>query len=85
MTTRKSDAWIFVSHSVKDLKSVRKVRNALEDRGANPILFFLKQRVEDEMLRSFLVREIEARNFFILCDSKNAREFEFVQFEVTYV
>lgn len=34
-------AWIFVSHSHHDLEKVRQVRNELEQRGHNPLLFFL--------------------------------------------
>ncbi len=41
MSRRVSDAWIFVSHSNKDLEAVRRIRNEVENRGANPILFFL--------------------------------------------
>lgn len=34
--------WVFVSHSTKDFERVRLVRNALEDSGFRPILFYLK-------------------------------------------
>ena len=85
MTTKQSDAWIFISHSTRDLAAVRKVRNAIEEKGANPILFFLKQKVPDDLLRSFLLREIEARNFFLLCESENASLSPYVQFEVDHV
>lgn len=85
MTTRQSNAWIFVSHSNRDLAAVRRIRNAVEDRGANPILFFLKQEVPDALLREFLAREIAARNFFILCQSDHATQSPFVQFELEQV
>jgi len=85
MSTRRSDAWIFVSHSIKDLGAVRKIRNAIEERGANPILFFLKQQIPDEQLKAFLRSEIAARSFFVLCDSENARTSEFVKFEIECV
>lgn len=85
MSSRRSEAWIFVSHSVKDLHQVRRIRNEIESKGANPILFFLKQKVEDEQLKLFLRREIEARNFFILCDSENSRASDYVQLEVEHV
>lgn len=35
-------AWIFVSHSHHDLEKVRQIRNYLESRGHNPLLFYLK-------------------------------------------
>lgn len=34
--------WVFVSHSTKDFERVRLVRNALENSGFRPILFYLK-------------------------------------------
>jgi hypothetical protein len=80
-----SSAWIFVSHSVRDLETVRRVRNYLEDEGANPILFFLKCVSEDDELDELLKREIAARNFFLLCDSENARTSRWVQEEVKFV
>jgi len=82
MSARRSDAWIFVSHSVKDVAAVRNIRNALEERGANPILFFLKQEIPDAQLRTFLETEIKARSIFVLCDSENAQASEYVKFEV---
>jgi hypothetical protein len=38
----KTGAWIFVSHSHRDLEKVRRIRNELERRGHNPLVFFLK-------------------------------------------
>lgn len=79
---RQSDgAWIFVSHSTKDILSVRPVRNALEEMGHFPILFFLKSVSEHSELDSLIRREIEARNWFVLCDSENARASRWVQQE----
>lgn len=83
--TRSSRAWIFVSHSTKDLKSVRRIRNYLERRGTDPLLFFLKALSAEPELRSLLRREIDERNFFLLCNSRFARESIWVQEEVAYV
>jgi hypothetical protein len=74
-------AWIFVSHSTKDILKVRAVRNALEDMGHFPILFFLKSVSERSELDSLIRREIEARDWFLLCDSENARASRWVQQE----
>jgi len=82
---RLSRAWIFVSHSTKDLEGVRRLRNELEARGAEPLLFFLKAIEEREELRRLLRREIEARSFFLLCDSAAARESPWVREEHEYV
>ena len=34
-------AWIFVSHSNKDVKKVREIRDLLEREGHKPLLFYL--------------------------------------------
>ena len=70
-------AWIFVSHSNRDIEKVREIRNELERRGHNPVLFFLKcmetTEADDRLLWQLIEREIKAREWFILCDSPNAR------------
>jgi hypothetical protein len=79
-------AWIFLSHSHKDLEKVRLVRNELERKGHNPILFFLKcLDDEDAALPDLLRREIEARNWFLLCDSPHSRTSRYVQDEVAII
>ena len=85
MPTRTSVAWIFVSHSSKDLDKVRQVRNAIEVAGGQPILFFLKCLSDNDELDDLLKREIEARTFFLLCDSGNAKASRWVQDEITHV
>jgi len=72
---RVSKAWIFVSHSSRDLEKVRRVRNAIEAAGGEPILFFLKCLSDHDEIDELIKREIEARNFFLLCDSSNASFF----------
>jgi hypothetical protein len=81
-----SGAWIFVSHSHHDLKKVREIRNYLETRGHNPLLFFLKCLNDDDARLPELIREeIKARNFFVLCDSPNAKVSKYVPDEVALV
>jgi hypothetical protein len=81
---RLSKAWIFVSHSGKDIEGVRRLRNELEARGAEPLLFFLKALEDHEELRVLLRREIDKRHFFLLCDSEAARQSRWVQEEHEY-
>jgi hypothetical protein len=73
----KQGAWIFVSHSNRDIEKVREIRNELERRGHNPVLFFLKcmdaTEADDRLLWQLIEREIKAREWFVLCDSPNAR------------
>ena len=61
--------WVFVSHSTKDFEKERLVRNALEDSGFRPILFYLKCMENEDEINELLKREIDARRRFILCDS----------------
>jgi hypothetical protein len=79
-------AWVFVSHSHKDLPEVTKVRNDLESQGFKPLLFFLKCLEDDAAeLPDLLCREIKARRFFVLCESENSRSSVWVQKEVEIV
>ncbi|MCE5237948.1 toll/interleukin-1 receptor domain-containing protein [bacterium] len=78
-------AWIFVSHSHRDLEEVRRVRNALEAKGHNPLLFFLRCLDDNAELDDLIRREIEARTWFLLCDSPNARNSKWVQMELEYI
>lgn len=84
-TRRVSWAWVFVSHSTQDLHKVRRVRNYLERRGAEPLLFFLKALTSKPELRQLLRREIDERNIFLLCDSPSARRSRWVREEVEHV
>lgn len=77
--------WVFVSHSTKDFEQVRLVRNALEESGFRPILFYLKSITDENEINDLLKREIDARKRFILCDSPNARESKYVKSEVEYI
>lgn len=78
-------AWIFVSHSTKDIEAVRDVRNTLEMRGHNPILFFLRCIEEEAELELLLHREIAARDIFLLCDSSSARDAKWVRREQEFI
>lgn len=80
-----SDAWIFVSHSHRDLNAVRRVRDEFERLHGNPLLFFLMCLTEDEEVSALIKREIAARNFFLLCDSPAARISHYVQLEREFV
>lgn len=79
-------AWIFLSHSHRDLAKVRQIRDELERKGHNPLIFFLKCLEDDGAeLPDLLRREIGARNWFILCDSPNARSSKWVQEEIQMI
>jgi hypothetical protein len=78
-------AWIFVSHSHKDLHEVRRVRDALEAKGHQPLLFFLKCLGDDAEIHDLIRREIRVRQFFVLCDSPHARAARWVQQEVRLI
>ena len=77
--------FIFISHSHRDLEKVRKIRNFLENNCSEPILFFLKSRDDEDEITSLIKDEIDARIWFIYCDSQNARESRWVKKELDYV
>ena len=74
--------FIFISHSHRDLEKVRKIRNFLENNCSEPILFFLKSRDDEDEITSLIKDEIDARIWFIYCDSQNARESRWVKKEL---
>ena len=80
-----SNAWVFISHSNKDFDKIIHVRNKLEALHYKPLLFFLKCLDDDKEIFELIKREIQARDRFILCDSKNSREYEWVQKEKDFI
>ncbi len=74
-------AWIFLSHSHKDFDKVRDLRNEMEVLEHHPLMFFLKCLNDDSEIDGLIRREIEARSWFVLCDSPNARSSRWVQEE----
>lgn len=74
-------SWIFVSHSSDDIKQVRLVRNHLEETGGSPLLFHLVAVTDPDEFWPLIRREIEARNFFLYCESASAERREWVQRE----
>lgn len=85
MSENVKGAWIFVSHSSRDWNKVRAIRNFLEEKGHNPLLFHLKCLSDDDEVNELLKREINARNWFVLCDSINARNSPYVTNEINYI
>lgn len=57
----KDGGWIFISHSHLDIDIVRRIRNKLEDRGFEPLMFFLKCLNDDNEIESLIKREINER------------------------
>ena len=77
---------VFLSHSHKDIEKVRKIRDILEILGCEPLMFFLKCLDDNNgELEDFIKREIDARNVFLYCRSRNAEESEWVQKELEYI
>jgi hypothetical protein len=77
--------WIFVSHSSRDLQRVRQIRDFLEARGHNPILFFLLSLTNSSLLPELIKHEIRLRNFFVFCNSEASRKSEWVREEIRIV
>lgn len=85
MHDNEEGAWIFVSHSLKDWNKVRNIRNILEEKGHKPLLFFLKCLNDDSEIDDLIKREIEARNWFILCESENTKKSKWVNAEIEFI
>ena len=83
-------SWIFISHSSDDIEKVRIIRNEFERYGQNPLAFHLKCLNDNttkgkKELYDLIEREIEARDWFVYCESESARESSYVQMEREYV
>lgn len=80
--------FVFLSHSHRDYEKVREVRDLLEIEGFRPLMFFLKCLEKDgyeDLTRSLIKEEIDSRQRFVLCNSKNAAESDWVKFEVEHI
>lgn len=82
--------WIFLSHSSHDIEKVRMVRNEFERLGHNPLAFHLKCLSTDTEegryeLDSLIKREIDAREWFVFCESPEAARSPYVRDEHAYI
>ena len=83
-------SWIFLSHSSADIDKIRLIRNRFEENGQNPLAFHLKcLRTDTEEgcreLEGLIKREIDARDWFVFCESESANRSEYVAMERQYV
>lgn len=78
---KRKGGWVFISHSHIDIEKVRVIRNALERKGFDPLLFYLKCLEEECEIHDLIEREIKERDWFIFIDSENARNSQWVQQE----
>ena len=77
--------YVFISHSQNDITKVRQVRDYLESKSFEPILFNLKCLTDsDDELTDLVKREISTRKWFLYLDSNNAGRSARVQAEVSY-
>ena len=82
--------WIFLSHSSHDIEKVRIIRNEFERMGHNPLAFHLKCLSTDteegrRELDSLIKREIDAREWFVFCESPEAAQSQYVRDEHAYI
>ncbi|MBQ8959922.1 MAG: TIR domain-containing protein [Ruminococcus sp.] len=82
---KKSGGWVFISHSHLDIDLVRKIRNALESKGFEPLLFYLKCLNDADEIEDLIKREIKEREWFIYVDSPNAQQSVWVRSELDYI
>ena len=81
----KDGGWVFLSHSHRDIRRVRLIRNELERRGFEPLLFFMKCLTDEDEITDLIKREIDAREWFIYVDSANARASNWVKTERDHI
>ncbi len=77
--------YIFLSHSHDDIIKVRKIRNELEERGFEPLCFFLKCLCDNDEIEDLIKREIDAREWFVFVNSENSRKSKWVTLERRYI
>ena len=77
--------FVFLSHSHQDIEKVRKIRNALEAEGYEPLCFFLKCLSDEDEIDGLIKREIDAREWFVFLNSPNSRASRWVTKEREYV
>ncbi len=76
---------VFISHSHNDLAKVRRIRNSLEERGFDPLCFYLQCLKDDDEVEGLLKREIDAREWFAFIESSNSMESAWVAKEREYI
>ena len=77
--------YVFISHAHKDIRRIRGIRNILEKNGLEPICFYLRCLSDHDEIFDLIKREIDAREWFLLVDSENARKSTWVKTEVEYI
>lgn len=77
--------WVFISHSHQDILKVRYIRNKLENRGFQPLMFYLKCLNDDDEIEDLIKREIKARKWFIYADSPASRISTWVKSERDFI
>ena len=77
--------YMFISHSHLDIEKVRKIRNALEEAGFDPLCFYLKCLTDEDEVEGLIKREIDAREWFVYIDSENSRNSKWVTKERNYI
>ena len=84
-TPESNGGYVFISHAHKDIHEIRRIRNKLEEEGLDPICFYLRCLSDHDEIIDLIKREIDAREWFLLVDSENARKSNWVKTEVDYI
>ena len=76
---------VFISHSHHDLPKVRRIRNYLEEKGFDPLCFYMLCLTDEDEIEGLLKREIDAREWFAFMESENSLQSAWVRKERDYV
>lgn len=77
--------YVFISHNHLDFDKVRIIRNTLEEKGFEPLCFFLKCLSDDDEIDALIKREIDSRSLFVYAKSRNSENSSWVQRELSYI
>lgn len=76
---------VFISHSHQDLPKVRLIRNSLEEKGFDPLCFYMQCLTDEDEIEGLLKREIDARDWFAFIESQNSLQSAWVKKEREYI
>ncbi len=76
---------VFISHSHKDLPKVRLIRNYLEEKGFDPLCFYMQCLTDEDEIEGLLKKEIDARDWFAFMESPNSLQSAWVKKERDYI
>jgi hypothetical protein len=76
---------VFICHSSKDYEKVSLVKEKLESLYLQPVVLFHASIGDNEDMDTVIKKNIDSSEFYVLCDSTNAKASYWVQAELKYI